>query len=1273
MSVSNLFVGPTPISNKDHFFGRESETEELTHLLLAERIVLMYSPSGAGKTSLIEAGVLDEFKRVTRGEFEILPTVRLSLNLSKSIGTDSPFSESAIRCWIELDEGRASGTHFRSVTSFLKQHREVKEKEREGKGVCILVVFDQFEECLTLLPDVADSATKLFEDLSSALADDNIWALFAIREELLGPIMDLAQELPSRFRQTFRLGFLSRSKAQEVIEKTFALGKFSFTKGVIKELVDDIALVNVQDLRGEFHRRPGEYVEPLHLQLVCKYIVEELPNETTEFGRKHLKPVTAAGIADVTKLTTRLTERIARTEQGIGMVSRVDDALAAYYSSELAGITGDNVQQEKKLRFWVEEKLIDSKFMRIPVKQGKEETEGLENAQLDMLEKAYLVRKEQRLNAYWYELAHDRFVQPVLLDNAAWFKRNLGPIAQRYRQWVQAGRHPRFLLNGSELRKARRPGMTIESYSREEFDFIRLSEKSVYRARLRFWFSLAIPLLIGAGIAGILAKIRLDDQRLAYLGQFTALRPLFSQWSPPTLDQNALFLSQLIKEMNAGGTQADAMLVGNFVGLLDGMLQRRGRISQTYWNFQFSALNQAPAEIWSVLSVASSKDGQIAIGDTHGQIRFLRDQLLGTPIQVGDQKDPINTLAFSADGGRLAVGTRKSFVWIFEALEANSSAKKIQLKLPPDSKESTPFVHSCTWNGEGDLAIGCQDGRIYIWPSLVARLKAGAAAYPTVVENRVNNTLVPVIAIAWDPTGEMLAIGDCNGDLRISSHDNLSDPVKAHRAKISSVTWSDTGRLACGSWDHSISVWKIERTGQINIPSRAVTKERAHDQWISDLTWIDETHLVSVGDDNVIKFWKDAELKEADREITPASVIRRVCYSASVKSIVTGDYDGAIRIYNLLPRETKKYGYDDNNIILLAATNSHLVSFDSLGMVGDFDLSSGKQAQFKCDSYQDYPSESPINSVQFYPSLNLFVVGSSVSDTNLQRGRIWVFQPPSEVAHYDFGQRVNAVSCHPKQHVVAFLTSDMCLGLRSLPDLRPVVGQPDIPIVSRKDFAAVRAEWSKDGKFLLVTLNNKTEDRSELRMFQFDSEKLTLVDDGHPIELSGLVVNQLALHPSEPLIALGTTEGAIVMYSLADRRTESEIVSHVGRVTALCWSPDGRRLLSAGDDRSIKVWNYNESREIRLVTALQWEGAVHAIAFSADGKGFYAAGTAPQIAYFPETRYTPSVILAETKKIVNRNMFPAEWARFTVADKLGSGNYQRTFPDLPDLSGQGSR
>ena len=53
----NPYPGPRPFKRGETLYGRERETAELLDLLIAERIVLLSSPSGAGKTSLVQAAL----------------------------------------------------------------------------------------------------------------------------------------------------------------------------------------------------------------------------------------------------------------------------------------------------------------------------------------------------------------------------------------------------------------------------------------------------------------------------------------------------------------------------------------------------------------------------------------------------------------------------------------------------------------------------------------------------------------------------------------------------------------------------------------------------------------------------------------------------------------------------------------------------------------------------------------------------------------------------------------------------------------------------------------------------------------------------------------------------------------------------------------------------------------------------------------------------------------------------------------------------------------
>jgi len=55
---TNPYVGPSPLTNRERIYGRDREIADLMNLLISERIVLLYSPSGAGKTSLLQAGLM---------------------------------------------------------------------------------------------------------------------------------------------------------------------------------------------------------------------------------------------------------------------------------------------------------------------------------------------------------------------------------------------------------------------------------------------------------------------------------------------------------------------------------------------------------------------------------------------------------------------------------------------------------------------------------------------------------------------------------------------------------------------------------------------------------------------------------------------------------------------------------------------------------------------------------------------------------------------------------------------------------------------------------------------------------------------------------------------------------------------------------------------------------------------------------------------------------------------------------------------------------------
>ncbi len=67
------------LSDKEKLSGRDRDITAIYRLLIAERIVLMFSPSGAGKTSLVQAGLIP---RMEEKGFNVLPVIRVSREIS---------------------------------------------------------------------------------------------------------------------------------------------------------------------------------------------------------------------------------------------------------------------------------------------------------------------------------------------------------------------------------------------------------------------------------------------------------------------------------------------------------------------------------------------------------------------------------------------------------------------------------------------------------------------------------------------------------------------------------------------------------------------------------------------------------------------------------------------------------------------------------------------------------------------------------------------------------------------------------------------------------------------------------------------------------------------------------------------------------------------------------------------------------------------------------------------------------------------------------------
>ncbi len=374
----NPYVGPRALGTEDPIYGRAREIANVRGLLVAHRIVLLYSPSGAGKTSLIEAGLRPEMEG--RG-YVVLPTIRVGHELTTAAGglQTNRYSSSVIASLEERLDPAAQLTPDQLAAADLQEYlTRLGESEPDQKW-CLF--FDQFEELFTMNPADVDAKKAFLAQLGAVMKNRNFWVLIAMREDFIAHLDPHVDVLPSRLRTRFRLGLLSPDAAKEAARAPAAATEVEFEEAAVEQLIDDLRRIQVQ----HFDRttvEPGPHIEPLQLQVVCR--------------RLWTPSATSIGIGDLEKL------------------GGVDQALADYYRDELEKTVEKTSVSEKALRDWFDTDLITADGYRKPVREGP----GRDGKKvLEILEKAYLVRRDRRNGTDWYELTHDRIVNPIRDSN----------------------------------------------------------------------------------------------------------------------------------------------------------------------------------------------------------------------------------------------------------------------------------------------------------------------------------------------------------------------------------------------------------------------------------------------------------------------------------------------------------------------------------------------------------------------------------------------------------------------------------------------------------------------------------------------------------------------------------------------------------------------------------------------------------------------------------------------------------------------------------------
>jgi WD40 repeat protein len=817
----NPFIGVRPYPEGATLYGREQESAELADLLISRRVVLLYSPSGAGKTSLINTVLRRELAVRGKGRFRYSPAIRVG-HLAEAAAGNRYVAAALHHLERALPEGERIGNGALgayTLARYLTERWDPAMQAAQPKSRRDLLVFDQFEELFTLDPTDVEAKREFLAQVAEALGDRDEsegaaaeraplrWALFAMREDFIAELDPYKALLPTALGTRFRINLLSREAAKRVILCTAADAGADFGEDAIERIVTDLA--RIRSPRGA----PGEwvdgpFVEPVQLQVVCR----RLWTRHMRADKRHLRPEDLAATAD--------------SGDDARALGAVDDALAGFYADCVREAAQGSTTRERAIRDWIESALVSRAKLRSQVMLDPATPLPVPDEALRALG-GTLLRKDVRGGREWLELTHDRLIEPLLWDNNRWRGQHLSLLQLQAHLWDAAGRADGFLLTGDALERAAAWASTHDhelSDTDRRFLAAALKARDEAKGRRRGRVLLVlgtvatiIALLVG-GAAYRLTEVNvaLEEQtKKALSGEALARQQsemsgirfnlseadVLRQRDPLGSIERALTSDELLgrlvalqadpREVAAERITVEATLANSLRDAPPVLLRYAGHdkavrkalflpdgriVSAGYdgtlqlWradNGKRLQLERSRGAVLFSVAVESTR-GLVADGDGLERIRLWR--LAGDTLHSLAEIEPdagraparITALAFTAGGSVLVASTWDRRLLFFDVTRPEAPRRIATL----DTRAHAAVVYSLAASPDGlTLATGSWDGTVGIWRNLPTPQRPDAVPAVTRLQPEPGLERAAINSVAFSPRGRWLAAGGHEGSV----------------------------------------------------------------------------------------------------------------------------------------------------------------------------------------------------------------------------------------------------------------------------------------------------------------------------------------------------------------------------------------------------------------------------------------------------------------------------------------------------------------------------
>ncbi|OYQ66391.1 hypothetical protein B9G53_04340 [Pseudanabaena sp. SR411] len=1101
--------------------GRQADIEALVDRVKRSdcRLTVVHGPSGVGKSSLLQSGLVPALRKVIHQSRSIQPVViehyedwqgELASKLGRSPLAPLVKGGKEEDLEVPLYKGDLGGSESliahklgRSpLAPLVKGGKEEEDLEvplykgdlggsesliaqlhdRDRQNLITVLIFDQFEEFFFKHTDVP-ARCKLYDFLRECLAVPYVWVILSLREDYIHYLLEcdrlanielINNDILNK-NVRYYLGNFSKERAKAVIKELTERSPYRLEEALVDRLVADLA--------AEF----GE-VRPIELQVVGAQMLHREVKITTLAAYEGLGKNPKQALVE--RWLTQVVQECKKDNEELA-----EQILYAFTDESGKRLVKTKNELQRDIKLLMPD--LSTEVQDVSVK-------GDLSFVLNVLTGSGLAIKIVMAQESCYQLIHDYLVPPIRQLFGGKLEKQLADERQKRKQAEKA--REENILNSQAIADSLYMKGVMDSKS------FNLEEQVVVLEKAQTW-------------QGKITELK--------VGRIELLATLHRAASLPK-EKNRFEETQSITTV-AFSPDGQSILTG-------------GDNSVTLWSYHGQLLQIINRGFNRLISVSFSPDGQnILTGSRNGMNDFMAItsenesvkaelwSLGGQLLQSFElkfqynQKNHFTSVAFSPDGQILLTVNEDNIVRLW-------SRHNQQMLLGFQVHQAT--VTSVVFSPDGQsLITGSIDNTAKLWNR----------------DGRLLQTFQghqgSITSIAFSPNGQTMLTGSMDNTAKLWNFDGrLLQTFQGHQDSVASVAFSSDGQsILTGSMDNTARLWSID--------GKLLQILQGHQASVTSVAFSPDGQSLLTGSSD-----KTARLWSIKNHFIPSfqenrATVTSVAFSPNGQSLLIGSMDKTAKLYSLDGHLLQIFQEHQENVTSVAfSPNGQSVltgSGDHTAKLWGLD---GRLLQTFLGYYPAY-----VTSVAFSPDGQSVLTGSMNDMANL-----WSINGELLQTFQGHNAFVTSVVFSPDGQNVLTGSFDNTVKLWDL----------DGKVMQNFEghLAAVYSiAFSPDGQSILTGSGDHTAKLWGLY------GRLLQTFQGHQA-----AITSVAFAPDGQGVLTGSGDHTTKLWSL-DGRLLQTFKGHQSAITSVEFAPSGQSILTGSWDKTVKLWNFDLKYSLALL------------------------------------------------------------------------------------------